>query len=160
MAKAFALTIVIVVGVTSAAFAQDNRDRRWGISIWGLSYHVDQEIDYDEANLGLGLRVYFNRHVFVEADALRNSNRGLMLPFSAGAEFEVASISRACALSAVGTLTMAYYQNPRTDTNSFQIGPVPGVAMTCGPVKANVFTILRPSRQPLAALAVSLTILR
>ena len=84
--RAFALTIACVLGCSSAARADDDRDARWGIAIWGLSYHVSRTIDYNEANVGLGLRYYFNRRLFVEGDALRNSNRGIVLPASAGAE--------------------------------------------------------------------------
>jgi len=156
--RAFALTIAFVVGLSSVAFADDDGDLRWGISIWGLSYHVNRTIDYDEANLGVGLRFYLNRYVFVEAEALRNSNRGITLPSSVGIEFGIGSLSRACRLSAVGALTIAYYQNPRTETDYFKVGPVPGMSVTCGRVKTNVVAILSPSQQPLAALVVSLTI--
>jgi hypothetical protein len=36
---------------------------------------------------------------------------------------------------------------------------VPGVAIGCGHVKANVIAVLRKSSEPLAALAASVTIL-
>ena len=52
------------------------------------------EIDFDEANVGLGLRYYFNHLVFVEVDALRNSNGGLAVPVSAGLDLKVASLGR------------------------------------------------------------------
>jgi hypothetical protein len=62
------LAIALVTGSSSPALAAEHPDKRWGISIWGLSYHIDHEIDFDEANLGFGLRYYFNHLVFVEAD--------------------------------------------------------------------------------------------
>jgi hypothetical protein len=157
--RALAFTIAFVVGLSSVAFADDDGDRRWGISIWGLSYHVDRKIDYDKANVGLGLRFYLTRYVFVEGDALRNSNRGITLPASVGIELGIGSVSPACRLSVVGASTIAYYQNLRTETDYFKVGPVPGLAVTCARVKTNVIAILGPSRQLLAALAVSLTIL-
>jgi hypothetical protein len=39
-----------------------------------------------------------------------------------------------------------------------KFGPVPGVAIGCGHVKANIMAVLRKSSEPLAALTASLTI--
>jgi hypothetical protein len=157
--RVFALTIAFVVGLSAVAFADDDGDLRWGISLWGLSYHVNRTIGYDKVNPGLGLRFYLNRYVFLEGDALRNSNRGITLPASVGIELGIGSLPPPCRPSAVGALTIAYYQNLRTKTDYFKVGPVPGMAVTCARVKTNVVAILSPSRHPLAALAGSLTIL-
>jgi hypothetical protein len=153
-----ALTI-LVTGFSSPARAGEDPDKRWGISIWGLSYHIDHEIDFDEANVGLGLRYYFNHRVFVEVDALRNSNRGLAVPVSAGLDLKVASLGQACNLYAVAAGTVVYYQNSRTEREYFKAGPVPGVTLGCGRVKTNAIIVLRPSHQPVAVIAVSLTIM-
>jgi len=153
------LAIAFVTGFCSPALAAEDPDRRWGISIWGLSYHIDHEIDFDEANVGVGLRYYFNRLVFVEADALRNSNRGLAVPVSAGLDLKVASLGRACNLYAVAAGTVVYYQNRRTDREYVKAGPVPGVTLGCGRVKTNAIIVLRASHQPVAVIAASLTIL-
>ena len=150
---------LVVTGFSSPAVADEPPDKRWGISIWGLSYHIDDAIDFDEANVGLGLRYYFSHRVFVEADALRNSNRGLAVPVSAGLDFKVASLGQACSLYAVAAGTVVYYQNPRTEREYFQAGPVPGVTLGCGRVKTNAIVVLRPSRQPVAVIAASITIL-
>ena len=150
---------ILVTGFSSPALAAEDPDKRWGISIWGLSYHVDDEIDFDEANVGLGLRYYFNHRVFVEVDALRNSNRGLGVPVSAGLDLKVASLGQACTLYAVAAGTVVYYQNARTEREYFKAGPVPGVTLGCGRVKTNAIIVLRPSHQPVAVIAVSLTIL-
>ena len=43
----FAITlfaVALLVLLPSRARADD----RWGISIWGLSYHVDRSVDYNE----------------------------------------------------------------------------------------------------------------
>jgi len=40
-----------------------------------------------------------------------------------------------------------------------QSGPVPGVTLGCGRVKTNAIIVLRPSHQPVAVIAASLTIL-
>ena len=149
---------VLVTGFSSPALAE-GPDRRWGLSIWGLSYHVDHEIDFDEANIGLGLRYYFSHLVFAEVDALRNSNHGLAVPVSAGLDFKFASLGEACSLSAVVAGTVVYYQNARTDRDYVKAGPVPGVTLGCGRVKTNAIVVLRPSRQPVAVIAVSLTIM-
>jgi hypothetical protein len=153
-----ALTILVAV-FSSPALAGDDPDRRLGISIWGLSYHVDREIDYDEANLGLGLRYYFTRRVFAEVDALRNSNHGLAVPLSAGLDLKFASLGQACALYAVAAATIVYYQNLRTEREYVEAGPVPGVTLGCGRVRANAIVVLRPSHQPVAVIAASITIL-
>src|SRR5688572_31941 len=40
---------ILVTGLSSPALAAEEPDQRWGISIWGLSYHIDDhEIDFDE----------------------------------------------------------------------------------------------------------------
>jgi hypothetical protein len=150
---------VLVAGFASPALAAGDPDQRWGISIWGLSYHVDTETEFDEANVGLGLRYYFHRLVFVEVDALRNSNGGLAVPMSAGLELKVASFGRACNLYAVAAGAVVYYQNPRRELDDFKMGPVPGVTLGCGRVKANAIIVLRPSRQPVGVIVASLTIL-
>jgi hypothetical protein len=149
----------LVTAAASPALAAEDPDQRWGISIWGLSYHVDQENDFDEANIGLGLRYYFRPRGFIEVDALRNSNRGLAVPISAGVDFKVASLGPACNLYAVAAGTVVYYQNRRTDSDYFKVGPVPGVTLGCGRVKTNVIVVLRTSRQPVAVIVASLTIL-
>jgi hypothetical protein len=151
------LALIIVAAVPSAARAQDHP---WGISLWGLSYHVDRSADYDEHNWGLGVRYYFKPdRFFVEADALRDSNRGLVLPVSLGLEFTVARLPAGCKLFGVAALTAAYYQFANTDSSVIKYGPVPGVAVGCGHVRANIMAVLRKSSEPLAALTASLTIL-
>jgi hypothetical protein len=151
---------LLVVAVVAALPVTASAQGQWGVSIWGLSYHVNRSVDYNEDNWGLGLRYYFRQdRYFIEVDALRNSNRGLVLPLSAGAEFRVAPLPAGCKLFAVGALTLAYYQYPNRDTSDVKFGPVPGVTIGCGHVKANVIAVLRKSSEPLAALAASVTIL-
>jgi hypothetical protein len=149
----------LVTGFSSTALAAEDPDKRWGISLWGLSYHIDDEIDFDEANVGLGLRFYVSRLVFVEVDALRNSNRGLAVPVSAGLDLKIASLGQACNLYAVAAGTVIYYQNRRTEREYVRAGPVPGVTLGCGRVKTNAIIVLKPSRQPVSVIAASLTIL-
>jgi len=153
------LASALVAGFASQALAAEDSDKRLGISIWGLSYHIDREKDFDEANFGLGLRYYFNRFIFVEADALHNSNGGLVAPVSAGLEIRFASLGQACHLYAVAAGTVAFYQNPRTDRDYFKAGPVPGVTLGCGRFKTNAIIVLRPSHQPFSVIAASLTIM-
>ena len=149
----------LVTGFSSPALAAEDPDQRWGISIWGLSYHIDDAIDFDEANVGLGLRYYFNRLVFAEVDALRNSNGGLAVPLSAGLDLRVASFGQACNLFAVAAGAVVYYQNRRTGSEYVRAGPVPGVTLGCRRVKVNGLIVLKPSRQPVSVIAASLTIL-
>src|SRR5262249_34910048 len=152
------LFVVLVVLSSSVTSAQAEGPGPWGITFWGLSYHIDQSIDYAAANYGAGVRYYIARHVFVEGDVLRNSNRGLVLPVSLGVEVPAGSIG-ACHVAAIGAVTLAYYQNLRTESDYLKLGPVPGVSFTCGRFKPNVVVILSPSHQPIAAIAASLTIL-
>lgn len=151
--------MLLVTACASPARADQDPDQRWGISIWGLSYHVDEAIDFEDANVGLGLRYYFNRLVFTEIDALRNSNGGLAVPVSAGLDVKVASFGNACSLYAVAAGTVVYYQNARTEREYFRAGPVPGMTLGCGRVKTNAIIVLRPSRQPVSVVVASLTIL-
>jgi hypothetical protein len=147
---------LLALALPSSALAGDER---WGVSIWGLSYHVDRSVDYNEDNWGLGLRYYFKPDkYFVEIDALRNSHRGLVLPLSAGAEFRIAPLPAGCRLFAVAALTLAYYQYPNLNSTDIKFGPVPGVAIGCGHVKGNVMAVLRKSSEPLAALTASVTL--
>jgi len=153
------LVMTLVAGLASPALAADDPDQRLGLAIWGLSYHIDREKDFDEANFGLGLRYYFTRFLFVEADALHNSNGGLVAPVSAGLDLKFASIGAACNLYAVAAGTVAFYQNPRTDRDYFKAGPVPGVTLGCGRMKVNGIIILQPSHQPFDVIAASLIIM-
>ena len=157
--RLLAALAILVTGFSSPARAAEDPDKRLGISIWGLSYHIDREIDFDEANVGLGLRYYVTHRVFVEVDALRNSNHGLAVPVSAGLDFRVASLGRACNLSVVAAGTVVYYRNARTGREDLKAGPVPGVTLGCGRVKTNAIVVLRPSHQPVAVIAASLTIM-
>ena len=150
----FTLLLIVVLPATTYA-----EDERWGIDIWGLSYHVDRSVDYNEDNWGLGFRYYIKPdRFFLEFDALRNSNRGLVLPLSAGAEFRIAPLPAGCKLFAVAALTAAYYQFPAKHTTEVKVGPVPGAAIGCGHLKTNVMAVLRKSSEPLAALTASVTI--
>src|SRR4051812_13926403 len=113
-AKCVLVTLALLsAGSSSPALAGDNPQKRVGISIWGLSYHIDREVDFDEANFGLGLRYYLNHRVFTEVDALRNSNHSLAVPLSAGVDFRFASLGQSCGLYAVAAGTIVYYQNSR-----------------------------------------------
>ena len=151
------LAAALLLAVPAAARADD---RRWGVSIWGVSYHVNRDADYNEDNWGLGVRHYFKPdRLFFEADALRNSNRGLVLPLSMGLEFKIAPLPAGCRLSGVAALTAAYYQFANTNSSVIKYGPVPGVTVGCGRVKANLIAVLRKSSEPLAALTASLTIM-
>ena len=167
--------LTILVALPSGAFAGDaSQDRdartgqRWGISLWGLSYHVDRSVDYDEGNWGLGFRYSprpqwkwlgrnENNRLFTEVDALRNSHGGLVLPVSAGVEYEIKALPGNCHLLAVGALTLAYYQNLRTQSDYFKFGPVPGVSFRCGHVQPNAIAVLSPNGPLLAAIVASVT---
>src|SRR5262245_3596680 len=158
-ARRVLLATACVVSLASPARAQDADDARpWGVTIWGLSWHVNQSIDYDEHNWGVGIRYYLRRHLFVEGDALRNSNRGLVLPVSLGFELGMGTLFDACRVSAVGAVTLAYYQNLRTESDYFKFGPVPGVAFRCGRIQPNVIAVLSPNGSLLAAIVGSVTI--
>jgi hypothetical protein len=159
------LSLALLAICSSPTYAHD---QQWGVSIWGLSYHTDRSVDYNELNWGLGLRYATpepwlgatgDNRLFFEVDALRDSNRGLALPISAGAEFRIAPLPAGCKLFASAALTVAYYQYANRDTADIKVGPVPGISIGCGRVRTNVEIVLRKSSEPLAALTASLTIL-
>ncbi len=140
----------------------------WGITIWGVSYHVDKSLDYNGQNWGAGVRHYSRpdwrwlgssaeTRTFVEVDALKNSWDGLVLPVSAGVEYKVASLSDSCSLFAVAALTGAYYYNAVKDASSVRVGPVPGLVMGCGHVRSNAVFVLSP-KSILGVIAGSWTI--
>jgi hypothetical protein len=156
--RVLAFTALFVAAFSSPLLACEDSNRRWGVSIWGLSYHIDDAVEFDEVNVGLGVRRYVSRRVFVEVDALRNSNSGLAVPLSTGIEFRIASFG-ACSLHAVAAGTVVYYQNGRTDVSYVKAGPVPGLTLGCGRVKTNAIVVLRGDRQPVAAVAAALTIM-
>ena len=166
--KRLLFVLVLLLACPGAARAQDSQ---WGITIWGRSYHTDRSVDYDENNWGLGLR-YYNKpdwhwlgrdednRLFAEADALRNSNRGLTVPLSLGGEFHIAPLPAGCRLFVVAALTAAYYQYPSRNIAVVKWGPVPGVAIGCGRhFRTNVMAVLRGESEPLAALTASVTIM-
>jgi hypothetical protein len=169
-----ALLVLSLLAVAPAAFADDapappRDDRQWGISVWGVSYHLNRGADYNEDNWGLGVRYYGRPHwkllgknpdnrIFVEGDALRNSNGGLVLPVSTGVEYRIGKRPAALKVFAVGALTLAYYEYPAKHTSEIKAGPVPGVAVGYGRVKVNVWAVLRKSSSPLAATIGSMTI--
>jgi hypothetical protein len=170
------LVLALMFALPSATHAengkreiQEDSTGQWGINIWGLSYHVDRSIDYEGNNWGVGVRYYVrpqwrwlgakrDSRVFLEADALRNSHKGLVLPFSAGAEYDIMTISSGCKLFALATFSLATYQIPRTGVTEIRFGPVPGVAISCGHIKVNTIAVLQPSWQPLAVIVGSITI--
>ena len=85
--------------------------------VWGLSYHVDRSVDYNEDNWGLGLRYYLKlERFFVE---VRRAAQQQPWTGSAGlgfgAEFQdCAASSAGCRFLGVGALTPAYI-NTRTE---------------------------------------------
>lgn len=175
MSGRFVFVLIVMCVLPSGAVEAQARvaeapAQRWGIDIWGLSYHVNRQIDYNETNWGIGVRRYGrpswkwlgadpHNRLFFDSDALLDSNRGLMLASSVGVEYELSQVSSACQLFAVGAFTVAYYGNAITNVNTVRLGPVPGVAIGCGRMKINSMAILGPHSQPLVAIVSMLTIM-
>ena len=194
IARCAALVVapLLVLAIASSAVAQESIDRadstqaaseqsalpsradrsrvpgNWGVSIWGLSYHIDKTKEYEGRNWGVGVRHYSRpdwrwlgssdeTRTFVEVDALRNSWKGLVLPVSAGVEYKIAGLSDNCSLFAVATLTLAYYNNPVKGVNNLRYGPVPGLSMGCGHLRSNAVMVLSP-KSVLAVIAGSWTV--
>jgi hypothetical protein len=142
----------------------------WAINVWGLSYHIKDNASYDDANVGAGVRCYARpewpvlgssreNRLLVQADALRNSHEGLIVPVSAGAEFKVAAFRERCGLFAIGAVTFAYYDNPHSNTDDIKWGPVPGVAVGCGRLRSTVIFVPSHSSQVIAVITASLTLI-
>jgi hypothetical protein len=163
---------ILIMSMPATGWADDPKDRlcgTWAINAWGLSYHVRQNADYDNANLGAGLRCYArpnwplfgnrrDNRLLLQFDALRNSHKGLILPASAGAEFKFASFRERCGLYAVGALVFAYYDNRDRKTDYVKWGPVPGVEAGCGRLRADVIFVPSHSSQVIAVITAALTI--
>ena len=91
-------------------------------------------------------------------DALLNSYKGLVLPVSAGAEYDIGTLSSECKLLAVAALTLAYYQIPVKGVSELRFGPVPGLTIGCGHIRLNTIVVLNASREPLSVIVGSMTI--
>lgn len=158
----------------STAFAQGESNERicqqWGINIWGLSYHVDKDIDYNATNWGIGVGCYKRpewkwlgkseeNRVFFQADTMINSYDGLLILASSGVEYKLKKISNGCKVFADIALTLAYYQNPVKEKNEVKFGPVPGLAIGCGNFKSSVIFVPSIDKNHLAAVVASATIL-
>jgi hypothetical protein len=177
-AKPFVLAAVLLAW-PMAAHAQDEAPagskntigpcRKLGLNVWGVSYHVNRNTDYDEQNWGAGLTCYGrpdlkwlgrdeNNRVFFEGDALINSWRGLVFPLSLGVDYTVKNFA-ACRLSFIAALTVAYYQLPDRGISEVRWGPLPGFALGCGHVRTNMILVPNPSKQPLAAVVASMSVL-
>ena len=135
--------------------SRPNVPGNWGVTIWGVSYHIDKTREYNGQNWGLGVRHYSrpdwgwlgssrDTRTFVEIDALKNSWKGVVLPVSAGVEYKLASLSDTCSVYAVAMMTVAYYHNAVRDVSHVRAGPVPGVVMGCGRVRSNAVFVLSP----------------
>jgi hypothetical protein len=165
------LFVLIILSAPSVACADEPGGRlcgTWGIDAWGLSYHVDHAIHYNDANWGLGVRCYArpewrifgkssDNKALLQIDALLNSHRGLLIPVSIGAEYKLTTLPGGCKLFFVGAFTVAYYQTPGK-ASDVKWGPVPGVAAGCGRFKPNVIFVPSTSGQIVAAIAASMTI--
>jgi len=163
--------IVVLLARSVPASADGGNDRlcgTWAIDAWGVSYHIRQNSDYSDANLGAGVRCYARPHWWVfgrnrenrlllEIDALRNSHKGLIVPASAGAEFKLASFRERCGLFALGVLTFAYYDNPDRKTDYIKWGPVPGGPGGCRRLRPTVIFVPSHSRQVIAVITASMT---
>jgi hypothetical protein len=145
--------------------------RDLGVDVWGLSYHLNHhDFHYNDTNLGGGLRCYErpdwrvlgrrkDTQLFVQADALVDSHRGILFPVSVGVETRVANVSNTFTLFAEGALTLAYYGRAASDgASQLRWGPVPALVLGCGRAKINGMFVPSPSREVLAAVAASLTI--
>jgi hypothetical protein len=169
-AVAFLMGCLAVPATVSADETTNSRlCGEWGVRVWGLTYHVDRGTDYNNLNWGGGVRCYARpawtwlgraseNKVFVEADALRNSYRGLLVPVSAGVEYKVGTVGTCKALF-VGAVTVGYYGDAVRRRASIRGGPLPGFALGCGRFKPSVTIIPTRSQKILTALAVSTTIM-
>jgi hypothetical protein len=172
-----ASVVAIVLLLAVRTFAQDSQDdhpgaaaiRRWGVSIWGLSYHPNRQINYNENNWGVGLRYSARPHwkwlgqnpenrTFVEGDALRNSHGRLVLPVSGGVEYNVGHMGHACGLFFVAAITVAYYQKPADVPSDIRLGPVTGLTIGCGRIRTNLVAVPSASKTVIAAFVGSITI--
>jgi hypothetical protein len=170
--RAVLFIIALALFSSSRASAGDGDDRlcgTWAINAWGVSYHIKENSNYSDANLGAGVRCYArpdwpafgsNREnrLLLEVDALRNSHNGLIVPASAGAEFRIATFHETCGVFGIGALTFAYYNNPDRKRDYIKWGPVPSVAVGCRRFRPTVVFVPVHSRQVIAVITASMTV--
>jgi len=143
--------------------------RQLGLNVWGVSYHVNRTTEYDERNWGAGLTCFTrpdlkwlgrddDNRLFLEGDALVNSWHGLVVPVSLGVDYTVKHFD-ACRLSFIGALTVAYYQMPTRGVSEVRWGPLPGLAVGCSRIRTNMILVPSASKQPLAAVVASMSVL-
>jgi len=174
-AKLFVLAVVLIAW-PAASRAQDEVARKpntlgpcrqLGVNVWGASYHVNRNTEYDEQNWGAGLTCYGrpnlkflgrddNSQIFFEGDALINSWRGLVVPVSLGVDYTLKNFDR-CRLSFIGAMTVAYYELPQKGISEVRWGPLPGFTVGCGHVQTKMILVPSPSRQPLSAVVASMS---
>jgi len=180
-AKPIFLAIVLIAWPT-ASRAQDEIHARGentlgpcqqlGLNVWGVSYHPNRSINYNEKNWGAGMTCYMrpdarwllgsdpDNQLVLEGDAMLNSWRGLMVPVSLGVNYRLKSFANGCKLFFVGAAVAAYYQNPIKGISEVDVGPVPGFAFGCGAIRSNVMLVPSASagQRPLAAVIASWTV--
>lgn len=137
-----AITLAIILLLIAPVIAR--AETPISVTVWGLSYHLNRDIPYENFNAGLGIRYGSSR--FVELDAIRNSHNGLLIPLSIG--FARPLIGP---LGWSGALTLAYYRTPSLDLTEVRVGPVGGVWVRVGKVTVEVIAV--PStNEPIAVL--------
>ena len=178
------VSLLVVVLFASPSFAEDSAGatiehfdvghsgacRQYGLNLWGLSFHPDRSKEYNEHNWGAGFSCYTrpdipwllgrgqDNRLVLEADAMLNSWRGIMVPVSIGTNYRVKTFSGGCKLYVVAALTVAYYDNPIRNTSEVDWGPIPGVSLGCGNVRTNMMLVPSASKVPLAVAIASMSI--
>src|SRR5438105_2226009 len=76
------LFVLVIVSLPASASADDGKDRlcgTWAINAWGLSYHVKQNGDYSDANVGAGVRCYARPHWWIPGRSRDNRLLAVLL---------------------------------------------------------------------------------
>ena len=122
------LGTLIYLFFASLAFAQEKNS--CGMNLFGFSNHEGGKKGKNEENYGLGLRCTINKNIglgfkpILEADIIRNSQRGEAIVFGVGLEnhalFRLGSFS----FGGGGVLAYISYENPRIKKTVHEWTPI------------------------------------
>jgi hypothetical protein len=143
----------------------------WGTTLWGLSYHTPPKEDYNNLNVGFGMRCYtsirwkwfgnadHHNRIFIQSDVIRDSHYGTLVPLSIGTEYTLMTFSKKTSLLMDAAFTAAYYGFKAPVKSQVRVGPVPAFAVRHRNIQTNVTLVPRAQKNPLAAVTGSVTIL-
>ncbi|OGZ10969.1 MAG: hypothetical protein A3C93_04115 [Candidatus Lloydbacteria bacterium RIFCSPHIGHO2_02_FULL_54_17] len=131
-----------------ATLSAETGQSPWMLNLWGLSHHPYTTHKFNERNWGVGIRYdhqwnMFGERWFSEANAVKNSVRGLALTLGSGAEYKVAEMG-GLSLYLGGMASLMSYEHPIKHKTYYGMIAGPTVAIEA-PNKMNLRMLVIPS---------------